>query len=90
MANVNKVEKESGESLSRAYYEANEITVSSDWRVSNLVLNATPKTTFVRKSEVIFKYAKGQLSYVVPTKFLSRVQMAKLTSLVNNLSKPKK
>lgn len=90
MANVNKVERESGEILSRAYYEASEVTVSSEWRVKNLVANATSKNTYVRRNEVVFKYAKGQLTYIVPVKFLSSEQYTALSALVGNPVKSKK
>jgi len=90
MANVNKVERELGEALNRAYYEASEITISSDWRIRNLVSNATAKNTYMRRGEAVFKYAKGQLTYIVPIKFLDEVQMAVLMSVVGNPVKVKK
>jgi len=84
MANANKVEKENGEALSKAYYEASEIIVSCDWRIKNLVANATPKTTAVKGGSVVFRYAKGQLLYIVPTKFMTDKQISELSVVVGN------
>ncbi len=84
MANVNKVEKENGEALSKAYYEASEIIVSCDWRIKNLVANATAKTAYVKGAVVVFKYAKGQLSYTVPTRFMTDKQISELSVVVGN------
>jgi predicted DNA-binding ArsR family transcriptional regulator len=87
---VNKVDKESGEAVSASYYAASEITLSSDWRIVNLLRNAKPKTTDVTSTSVKFKCAKGQLTYIVPFKFMSDDQLKVVSVIVDNQLKRKK
>lgn len=87
---VNKVDKESGEAISAAYYAATEVTVSSDWRIANLLRNAKPKTTDVTSSSVKFKCAKGQLTYIIPFKHMNDDQLKVVSVLVGNQLKRKR
>jgi len=88
---VNKVDKESGEAISAAYYAASEVIVSSAWRIANLVNNAKSKTTEISPVGVKFKCAKGQLTYIVPVRFMSEHQLKVVSVRVGNqLSNKKK
>lgn len=88
--NVKKADNESGQAISEAYYSATEIILSSKFRIVNLLANAKPKTVDVTSTVIKFKCAKGQLSYIVPLKFLSAEQKKTVLTLVKNQVKPKK
>lgn len=87
---VKKVDNETKVDVSTAYYAATEITLSCRERIANLLANAKAKTVEVTSTTVKFKCAKGQLSYIVPLKFLTSAQKEAVAVFVKIQQKHKK